>query len=135
MEGSGVAHMLTTAFLCAAIAVYYEARNQPPDGQRQVVHVINNRMYHSGFPNDVCAVVKQRHQFSFYWDGKPERPRDKVAWEAAKTAVEEAYDAPYENLGATHYHATYVQPYWSKSPNFVRLAKIGDHIFYEERER
>jgi len=79
--------------------------------------------------------VKQRHQFSFYWDGKPERPRDKVAWEAAKTAVEEAYEEPYENLGATHYHATYVQPYWSLSPNFVRLAQIGDHIFYVEGTR
>ena len=122
--------MLTTAFLCAAIAVYYEARNQPPEGQRQVVHVISNRVYHSGFPDNICDVVKQRHQFSFYWDGKPERPQDKVAWEAAKTAVEEAYDAPYENLGATHYHATYVQPHWILSHTFMELGQVGRHIFY-----
>jgi spore germination cell wall hydrolase CwlJ-like protein len=29
---------------------------------------------------------------------------------------------------ATHYHATYVKPKWSES--LVRVAQIGDHVFY-----
>ena len=124
--------MLTASFLCAALAVYYEARNQPPEGQRQVVHVIQNRVDHWGFPDTVCEVVKERHQFSFYWDGKPERPRDKRAWKAAQQAVIDAYDHPYENMGATHYHATYVQPYWSA--DFYELGQIGDHIFYADHK-
>ena len=33
-------------------------------------------------------------------------------------------------LGATHYHANYVDPYWSKNPTFIYLGAIGTHIFY-----
>jgi len=33
--------------------------------------------------------------------------------------------------GATHYHATYVRPYWAKS--LKKMDKIGTHIFYKLR--
>ena len=32
--------------------------------------------------------------------------------------------------GATHYHATYVNPSWSK--NFFLVGRIGEHIFYRK---
>ena len=35
--------------------------------------------------------------------------------------------------GATHYHATYIHPYWADSLRY--LATIGNHSFYVERGR
>ena len=32
---------------------------------------------------------------------------------------------------ATHYHATYVSPNWG--PTMIRVAKVGQHIFYRTR--
>ncbi|WP_204312424.1 cell wall hydrolase, partial [Escherichia coli] len=33
---------------------------------------------------------------------------------------------------ATHYHATYVRPWWARSMN--RLQQIGVHVFYRPRQ-
>ena len=124
--------MFETAYLCLALAVYYEARSEPESGQRQVAFVVRNRVDHGAWPNDACAVVKEPAAFSFYWDGKDENPKDAKAWAAAQRAVREAWQNPWENMGATHYHADYVSPAWSRSANMTRLGKIGRHIFYSE---
>ena len=124
--------MLEIPFVCLALAVYWEARGEEPGGQRAIVHVAENRVDHSAFPNDACAVIKQKNAFSFYWDGKDENPKDAKAWAAAQRAVREAWQNPWENMGATHYHADYVSPTWSRSANMTRLGKIGRHIFYLE---
>ena len=125
--------MIETAFLCMVLAVYFEARSEPESGQRAVATVIINRTHHSAWPNDACAVVKQPAAFSFYWDGKPETITDKAAWETAQRAVREAWENPWENMGATHYHATYVAPGWAK--RMRRIDQIGNHIFYSEDSR
>jgi len=127
--------MLEAAFVCYALAVYFESRSEPEEAQRQIVHVIKNRVNHSGFPDDACSVVKQRNAFSFYWDGKSDKPRERKAWERSMRVVEEAFDAPWENLGATHYHAEWVQPGWASSPKMQKLEQIGTHIFYLETRR
>jgi len=121
----------SAAALCLAMAVYFEARSEPEEGQRQVVHVVMNRVNHSAWPNDICEVVKQPKAFSFYWDGKPEKATEWEAWEDAQRAVFEAFLHPYENMGATYYHADYVNPWWKNHK--VRLGQIGTHIFYAEK--
>jgi len=123
--------MIETAFFCIAMAVYFEARSEPEAGQRAVATVIINRTHHGSWPNDACSVVKQPAAFSFYWDGKPETITDKAAWETAQRAVHEAWANPWENMGATHYHATYVAPGWAK--RMRRIDQIGQHVFYEEK--
>ena len=60
---------------CLAIAMYYEARNQPIDGQLAVAQVIMNRVESPRYPDTVCEVVWQPKQFSFTHDGLPERPK------------------------------------------------------------
>ena len=73
--------MIGTA-MCLAMAIYYETRSeQNPDAGLAVAEVILNRVEDRRWPNDVCAVIKQDKgpkdhdcQFSFYCDGKPERP-------------------------------------------------------------
>ena len=44
---------------CLAIAIYFEARGEPVDGQIAVGNVILNRAKDPRFPNDVCSVITQ----------------------------------------------------------------------------
>ena len=76
---------------------------------------------------DICSVVRQgkyrdgnpvRHkcQFSYYCDGKPERPAEKEAWTTAQDLATLLTTTEVEVVGledATHYHAVWVQPSWT----------------------
>lgn len=120
------------AATCLAMAIYYEARNQPVTGQIAVAEVILNRVESSRYPNDICSVVWQPYQFSFTHDGKPERPRHEV-WPEIQALAQEVLDKPDVLLfhnGATHYHTTDVDPYWNDA--MIVIGQIGDHIFYLE---
>lgn len=118
---------------CLAIAIYYEARNQPLEGQHAVAEVILNRVESKRYPNTVCDVVWQPKQFSFTHDGLPERPQHH-SWgdiqQLAKEVLSEG-STRFLGLSSTHYHANYVQPYWTTA--MEHEATIGDHIFYIER--
>ena len=117
---------------CMAQNVYFEARNQSRAGMVAVARVVMNRVKNPGWPDSVCEVVRQRMQFSWYWDGVHDRPNKKSkAW---KMAVEIASEVMYGKIAvddldeAFHYHADYVKPYWAKKK--IMIAKIDDHIFY-----
>ncbi|WP_084417896.1 cell wall hydrolase [Henriciella litoralis] len=121
---------------CLAEAVYYEARSESKPGQIAVAEVIMNRVRDHRYPNSACGVVYQGAtrttgcQFTFTCDGALSRaPRGK-RWEDAKTIAAHVFldlDEPRTD-GATHYHATYVNPVWNSG--LVRTSKIGTHVFY-----
>jgi Cell Wall Hydrolase len=129
---------------CMARAVYFEARSESRQGQLAVATVILNRTKSSHYPSSICGVVYQgasRHnscQFSFACDGKPDFPDHASAWKAALEVTALALgdktitdDSELRIVStATHYHADYVRPRWSRSLN--RLTKIGRHIFYSQ---
>ena len=129
----------TVAKSCLARAIYFEARSESQLGQLAVATVILNRTRAENYPSSICGVVYQGAsrlnacQFSFACDGQPDLPRNGRAWEAALavTAVALATDRPVQVVAsATHYHADYVEPVWSKS--LQRVTKIGRHIFYTQ---
>ena len=121
---------------CLALNIYHEARSESRKGQIAVARVTLNRVESQAFPDSVCAVVKQggekRHQCQFSWwcDGKSDRPVDSRAWrrslEIGRQALANKAADPTE--GALFYHADYVKPQWSKV--FDRTARIGRHLFY-----
>ena len=129
---------------CLATAIYFEARSESQEGQLAVATVILNRSKSTHYPSSICGVVYQNAsrfngcQFSFACDGKSDLPEDGRAWQAALavTALALAGGRMEKNgkmqvvATATHYHADYVEPKWSKSLN--RLTKIGRHIFYSQ---
>ena len=129
---------------CMARAVYFEARSESRLGQLAVATVILNRTKSLHYPSSICGVVYQGSsrlnacQFSFACDGKPDFPERDRAWEAALevTALALGDDMASEDgqmqivSTATHYHADYVRPRWSRSLH--RLAKIGRHVFYSQ---
>ncbi|MGB3931414.1 MAG: cell wall hydrolase, partial [Sphingobium sp.] len=47
------------ALNCLTSAIYYEAGNEPEDGQRAVAQVVLNRVRSPLWPNTVCGVVYQ----------------------------------------------------------------------------
>ena len=129
---------MTSAALCLALAVYYEARGEPFDGQLAVAEVVMNRVESERFPDDVCSVVTQggenRHRchFSFYCDGKPERPSDLIAWQKAQELADWVLTERVTlGVTATHYHADYVEPFWANEYEY--LGKVGQHKFYAQR--
>jgi spore germination cell wall hydrolase CwlJ-like protein len=131
---------MITAATCLAMALYYEARGEGPDGMLAVAEVIINRVQHPDFPGTVCEVVKEDRgpepwdcQFSFYCDGKPERPTDVVAWSTARDIAAQAMDGEVLGHGATYFHATSVHPFWADI--FTPVGQVGAHIFYTDETR
>ena len=129
----------TVAKSCLARAVYFEARSESQLGQLAVATVILNRASSENYPSSICGVVYQGAsrlnacQFSFACDGQTDLPKNGRAWEAALevTTLAPARDRPVQVVAsATHYHADYVDPVWSRSLH--RLTKIGRHIFYTQ---
>jgi len=113
-----------TEFDCLAQNIYYEARNQPIEGQLAVAHVTLNRVDDIRWPDSVCGVVKQKSQFS--WVGTVNQPPKGKAWRDAQKVALLSYAV--ERLPATHFHATYVEPNWAN--RLEKVTKIGNHIFY-----
>jgi len=124
------------ALKCLSDAIYYEAANEPDSGQRGVAQVILNRMSHPTYPNTVCGVIYQGSerrtgcQFSYSCDGSMRRTPNRALWNRGSRVAAEALNGyVHKPVGtATHYHATYVYPYWAPSLKF--LGTIGAHRFY-----
>ena len=121
---------------CMAQAVYYESAHEPLGGQMAVAEVIANRMADHRYPDTACGVVFQGAtrttgcQFTFTCDGALKTPPMGRNWERAKTiAAHVLMNLNVDSTGgATHYHATYVDPIWSAG--LIKTDKIGMHIFY-----
>jgi spore germination cell wall hydrolase CwlJ-like protein len=124
------------ALKCLTDAIYYEAANEPDAGQRGVAQVIINRMRHPTYPNSICGVIYQGSeratgcQFSYSCDGSMARTPARPAWlRGQRVAMQALAGYVHAPVGmATHYHATYVYPYWAPSLNFI--GTIGAHRFY-----
>ncbi len=124
------------ALYCLTQAIYYEAGMEPDAGQRGVAQVILNRVRHPSYPGTVCGVVYQGSerktgcQFTYTCDGSLRRKPARFHWDRAKKVAAEALaGTSYTSVGtATHYHATYVYPYWAPSLRFV--GTVGAHRFY-----
>ncbi|MCO5060218.1 MAG: cell wall hydrolase [Rhizobiaceae bacterium] len=122
---------------CLAQGIYFEARGENLKGQAAVAQVILNRVRNPTYPNTICGVVYQnktwrnRCQFSFACDGARDRVRSpghyRTAQDIAMAVTAGKIFIP-EVGSATHYHATYVHPRWSRT--MEKMKKIGLHIFY-----
>jgi spore germination cell wall hydrolase CwlJ-like protein len=135
---------MLSAVMCLALNLYFEARDQPVVGQLAVGFSTMNRVADERYPDTVCGVVKQakynswdsdhpiRHrcQYSWFCDGLSDLPTDdKAMLEATILAANIFYGRVTDiSAGSTHYHATYVQPYWADHMTVVFT--IDDHIFY-----
>ena len=120
--------------LCLTVAIYYEARGEPIEGQAAVAQVILNRVQHPDFPDDACAVVFEPDQFSFVGDPSDlippmmENEQARRATQKAAKAALEVVEGYHTHIYSTHYHADYVEPYWADV--YTLDFRVGNHIFY-----
>lgn len=124
------------ALQCLTLAIAYEAGFEPLEGKRAVAEVIINRARHPAYPKSICGVVFQGSarrtgcQFTFTCDGSLDRRLNYSVMQSAREAARSVMsgEASSHIGGATHYHASYVSPYWA--PSLIRIGRIGAHIFY-----
>ncbi len=130
---------ITEEIGCLALNIYFEARGEPDLGKIAVAHVVLNRVDDKRFPTTVCGVVRQggeqkmhRCKFSWWCDGRSDKPRDAESWQQVQAVAQEVYwgFSPDPTAGALWYHADSVSPSWGKV--FNRGPKIGQHIFYKD---
>ena len=129
--------MIEAAIMCLALNIYFEARSEPIQGQIAVAEVTLNRVASKHYPNDICGVVLQENkdgcQFSWWCDGKSDKPRENNSLETSKAIAElmlkEGKYISVVGKDATHYHTDRVNPYWAK--DFYKIKQIGKHIFYK----
>lgn len=83
--------------------------------------------------------VTNRCQFSWYCDGEKDIVRNPRLYDQALHIAEIVLHGFRQNFrmvditeGATHYHATYVDPRWANTGELEKVAKIGTHIFYKK---
>ena len=136
---------------CLALNMYHEARNQGTAGALAVTGVVFNRVNDNRYPDTICEVVEQgptraswkdakirypiknRCQFSWYCDGKSDKPLNQKKYnyflKMSRGILQN--QIPFIDItdGATHYHADYVSPAWAKTK--TRTVEIQDHIFYK----
>lgn len=126
---------------CLAEAIYFESRGEPISGQVAVAEVVLNRVDSPVYPNSVCAVTNQgvgsgrACQFSYACDGRPDVMRTPLSRDRAGKLARLLIDGHPRRVteGATHFHATYVNPHWAR--HFPRTAAIGNHVFYRQPTR
>jgi spore germination cell wall hydrolase CwlJ-like protein len=95
--------------------------------------VVLNRVEDARFPNTPCGVVYEGGetppcQFSWWCDGKSDKPTHLALWEQSLTlAGEMLKDSRTDPTGgALFFHSTSLPNPWRRA----RTARIGNHIFY-----
>ncbi len=113
--------------------MYWEARGEGTAGMAAVGAVVLNRVADQRFPDSPCAVIHQGGerppcQFSWWCDGKSDRPTQPRAWSTSLALADALLTRrpPDPTQGALFFHSTAVACPWQR----VRTARIGHHVFY-----
>jgi spore germination cell wall hydrolase CwlJ-like protein len=124
---------------CLAQNMFFEAGQEPRQGQLGVAFVTHNRLISGKYPTTYCEVVKQKVnnvcQFSWYCEAAARKrlltlSNNPLYNDITELALRfylytDEFDDPTK--GALFFHADYVKPTWN---NMRRTAYIGRHIFY-----
>lgn len=129
-----------------ARTLWGEARGEGDIGLEAVACVVLNRVKiaqeRGGFwwGNNIIQVCQKPYQFSCWNRSDPSYKKLQAVTEqdlyfaTAKRIATRAVIGKIADItkGATHYHATYVAPYWAKGEK--PTITIGNHIFYRLTE-
>lgn len=120
---------------CLAVNSYHEARSEGDEANKWIMSVVYNRMLDKRYPNTICEVVFQKHQFSWTNDGLSDKIKNSKQYvRLYKLAEEFLMDTKKylrKSKGVNHYHTVYVKPFWSKHSDMKYLRTIEQHKFYK----
>ena len=116
------------SYKCMVENVWHEARGEGIKGMHAVALVTMNRVKQRN--KTVCEIVYEPRQFSWTANVTGYLPSniDDVRKAVANVMTDNVSD--FTN-GATHYHASYVNPLWASS--MQRVAVVGKHHFYRKQ--
>ena len=130
---SSASRVDTQAQHCVALAMYWEARGEGHQGMLAVGSVVLNRVEDDRFPDSACGVVYQGGeippcQFSWWCDGKSDRPTNGALWASSLGLADELLTARPRDptRGALFFHNTSTRPPWRRE----QTTRIGNHVFY-----
>jgi len=121
---------------CLALNLYWEARSEGRRGMIAVAWVVLNRVADPRFPDSVCAVVHQGGEtppcaWSWWCDGKGDRPRERGSWREAQAIARQMLTEPPPDptAGSLWMHAA-TMPTPRRWRSLERTVQIGGHVFY-----
>jgi spore germination cell wall hydrolase CwlJ-like protein len=130
---------LDDAITCLARSIYWEAKGGASADMEAVASVVMNRLGHEGFPDTVCAVVKQgseKHacQFSWWCDGRSDQAEEDAPYAIAKEIARKALNQQLTDRthGAMYFHGKNVSPDWAKE--YIKTAETGKFLFYKPHD-
>lgn len=116
--------------------MYWEAKGEGEEGMRAVGHVVLNRASHRQFPETPCDVVyeggeERRCQFSWYCDGRSDRPREMARWAEAQALADRLLRGELVDItdGSLFFHAKRLETPWAVPR--TRTVVVGNHVFYK----
>ncbi|MVV50831.1 cell wall hydrolase [Pseudomonas sp. PB120] len=137
VDPAGTAPM-DDAITCLARSIYWEAKGRETAEMEAVASVVMNRLGHEGFPDTVCAVVKQGSetkacQFSWWCDGRSDQVKEDDEYTVAKEIARKALNKTLKDatLGAMYFRDRTVKPDWASK--YIKTADIGRFRFYKPK--
>lgn len=133
MRRAGVKSNAEIEIYHLAQAMFFEARNQSPTGQKMVAHVILNRVENNEFPNSVYSVIHQKGQFQWVHNHKLRnkrvfRPSDN------QDLMKMAKDIYYQHKAGKRKDITRGAIFFSTgrkpAPRARFMVRVGGHNFY-----
>ncbi len=128
-------------YIWGIMTLAQEARGESLDGMIGVAEAIRNRANTKFFSDGtIRGTVLKPNQFSGWNTNDPNRVTcASLTWDDPVTIQAlKAWNIAINNKteltdGAVMFHADYVSPDWSKSPEFIFTCKIGKTLFYKRR--
>jgi hypothetical protein len=131
---------LDTPLVCLARSIYFEARGQSDEELAAVGHVVMNRVRHSDFPDDICAVISEGGeeppcQFSWWCDGRSDVAANRREYDRAVRIARGILRGEVSDPtnGANMFHNLAASPGWAAAAE--ERARIGDQVFYYLEDR
>ena len=118
---------------CLSLSIYWESKGEGRNGMILTGLVVMNRVKHKSFPDTVCEVIKAPRAFSWYWDGKSDKPKELDRYKLAQSISKELLNGGHS--GKMPPSVTFFKKCRTKSKFFDQLrhkTREGDHCFYEE---
>lgn len=129
---------LDDAITCLARSIYWEIKGGTVVEMEAVANVVMNRLGHEGFPDTVCAVVKQGSekpgcQFSWWCDGRADQVKEDDRYALAKEVARKALNQQLTDRthGSLYFHDRTVNPAWAKE--YIKRAETRNFLFYRPR--
>jgi spore germination cell wall hydrolase CwlJ-like protein len=125
--------------VCLSRTIYWEAKGGSDADMEGVASVVLNRLGHEGYPDSICAVVKQgvekkACQFSWWCDGRSDQVKEDDRYAASKEIARKALNQQLTDRtkGAMYFHDRNVKPDWAKE--YIKTAETQKFLFYKPRD-